>query len=113
MKLASSPPIYGPRSSFISPNESSKNCLPDRIFLTFSCFPLRDAGESARNVNAAVGAEILYGALVLERIWMSAGDPNAYPSLIAARPNPLLIVCITTRFGYFGKRVAADTGESG
>ena len=34
---------------------------------------LSDIGDKARSARWAVGVEMLYGALVFERIWMSGG----------------------------------------
>ena len=40
-----------------------------------------DVGDKARRATWAVGVEMLYGALVFVRIWMSGGCAIAMPSL--------------------------------
>jgi hypothetical protein len=41
----------------------------------------REVGDSAEKARVAVGEEMLYGALVLERSWMSGGCARAMPRL--------------------------------
>lgn len=49
--------------------------------LSFVCMEVIEAGERARRARCAVGVEILYGALVLVRIWISGGCASATPTL--------------------------------
>ena len=83
-KFAAFPPIEAP-----TPREErlERDCRSATreldVNASFDESVVREADESAERARWDVGVEILYGAFVFERTWISGGCAMAIPSLIS------------------------------
>ena len=74
MKFASCAPMARPSPSSFRPCNLERSLARDALSVsTFWRIVISDAGDKAHSARWAVGVEILYGALVFDRIWMSGG----------------------------------------